>query len=412
LWVVRMLVHTPAWRMLLALAGLSAPFLLLFYGHLETYAPAFAAAMAWWAVWVRYQRSRKVLCLWLLLPLLLLCIRLHTLQVLLVPVWGLALLQHYAGKAALVRQLLRPRCLGLLLGGGALLAWSILYFWVVGDYNDPRMLRGIEPGDRLFLPLLSPEAPLDCYNLLSWNHAVDLLNMLLFWCPLALAVVLGAVMQRKQLRWDRPLVVYPLLAFGLMFGLLCTINPLLSMPMDWDLFSLPAPVLLVLAAGLGRQLERLKRWKAVLPAALAIAVLCVPAVLVNVQPQAHAERLATVGVRIYKSYYERSGDYLNYALKLSENAQERAKREQAMLQELLPYRRPAVDSAYAALLIADAQLLLDQYKDTLGALDRVERAYLLHPGCRELLGQAQLLELLGRREAAARRRQQLKGRDC
>ena len=66
------------------------------------------------------------------------------------------------------------------------------------DYNDPRTLTDFKDIDRLFLPVFSPEPPLDRYNLFSLNHILDYLNMMLMWSPAALFLIAYAFIFKKQ----------------------------------------------------------------------------------------------------------------------------------------------------------------------------------------------------------------------
>lgn len=373
-WMIRLNIRQPRWQWMLALAGLSAPFMLVFYGHIETYAPVMACTMLLLTVISKHEHCGHWGWLVLAALLALLCIRLHTLTVLLLPLLVLAGLRRYWPSGWFTTALHRPRGLALWLWLPALLGGLVLYFFVFQDYNDPRILKGIEPSDRMFLPLLSPAPPLDTYNLFSWNHITDFANVVWYWGPGALLLLLLAVFMRKSIDWTQPAALYPLAALGLFTGLLFAINPLLTMPMDWDLFCLPAPVLLALAIGLARQFEAAELHFPVVWPAVAITLLCVPIFWVNAQPEAHSQRLETVGIRIHQTYYERAGGYLEYALRQSATQEQYFERQAQVLEQLHPDWVTEPELAYARDL-TDTGLLLLQRKDTASGLNRMFQSH-------------------------------------
>ena len=159
---------------------------------------------------------------------------------------------------------------------------AFLYFFVFQDYKDPRLLQDFRDIDRLFLPLLSPAPPLDRYNLFSINHIFDYFNIMMLWSPpaLFLLVIIG-LFYRKQINWKTPQIVITGLTFLLFTTFLFMINPLFSMPMDWDLFSLPAPILLIFVLALLKDVQPTNLAGKILPGCLALAILSLPTFIVN-----------------------------------------------------------------------------------------------------------------------------------
>ena len=162
----------------------------------------------------------------------------------------------------------------------------MLYFFILKDHVDTRDLNTqVMAFDRLFLPLFSPEPPLDRYNLLSFNHIFDFLSEVLIWSPIALFILLSIILlARKSIDWNTLPVLtsgVTLLLFG---GLFFVINPLLSMQLDWDMMAIPAPAFLVFVAVLAKQAERSFDARKLLLTCMAIAILSIPVFAVHAKP--------------------------------------------------------------------------------------------------------------------------------
>ena len=350
LWMlgVRWLVTAPHWRTLLSVVGLVNPVFLVVAGHMETYAIVMVLLVAWLLLLLHQLRSRSALLLWLLVPLLLLGVRFHAFFVLLGPAWAVAVAQQYFRGAwqqrfTTVKGVARWMGLPIVLGG------LIAYFFILGDYNDPRSLDGdFRDIERLFLPLLSPEPPLDRYNLLSFNHLFDLGNMMLMLLPVVTVMLLGLVgWYRKALQW-KPATVALLAALLTMSAMVFAFNPLMSMPMDWDVFTIPGVVALVLLLALVREVEHEALPRPLLWVSGALLPLSVLPFAVLSDVEQHSQRVEAVGMHVYKTYYAHSGTYLLYALNMIEGEPERYdERKQRILRELQPYALPGNDPKYA-----------------------------------------------------------------
>ncbi|MGB1318142.1 MAG: hypothetical protein ACPG5W_08040, partial [Flavobacteriales bacterium] len=190
-WIgfVRYYLTNYKWQLLMMVAGLFAPFTQIFYGHNETYAPVFFMLISWLVLLVIQHKRKSGLLLSVLLVLLLISARLHPFCLLLFPAWILSLVQFYKHKKSGSNITYRTSQLWFV--APIFLVGAVLYFFVLKDYNDPRFLDDVKDIDRLFLPILSPEYPLNNYNLLGWNHILDFVNVIFSWSSAAWLLLLS-----------------------------------------------------------------------------------------------------------------------------------------------------------------------------------------------------------------------------
>ncbi|NIL99647.1 MAG: hypothetical protein GTN89_01470 [Acidobacteria bacterium] len=378
LWVRFVLrnVESPAHRLGLIVAGSTAPFLQLFFGHIEVYAPAIALNLAYWVLLLRYFQTEKTRYLWLLPLMLFLCLKFHPSAFLLVPSLLLVYGWHFLPSRR-ARRRFNWRWLSLVLLMPILLAGAAVYFFVLEDHVDPRTVNfDVESSERLFLPLFSPEPPLDRYNLLSLAHSFDYFNLIFLWSPLALYVlVLCGVLFRKVIDWNAPDVLVPLLSLLLYSGFFFMVNPLIGMPMDWDLFSLSAPLFLLCGAKCLSKLDPKPLGGAVLATSLAFALLTTPAFAVNADVDALSRRLESLGIRTYKTYWIRSVETINRAITLEgQTDPEPLLRQLAVVEKLEPFALPGNDLEYATLLGELGRRYLYAERDPATALSYLEEA--------------------------------------
>ena len=381
LFFVKSYLKSNRWKIVMALIGLLAPFMQIYYGHIETYPFTFLFFFAWLLLLLIQLKTKKASLLWLLLPLLLLNVKLHPLQFLLAPAWLLACLHHYFHERPFIRKILSWK--GILLGivVPAFLAGGYLYFFVFEDYKDPRMLQGVRDVERLFLPIISPEAPLDRYNLWSFNHFFDFFNMMLLWsAPAFFLLLVLMVSYWKQIDWQRPEVIISGTTLFLFMALLFVINPMISMPMDWDLFSFPAPLLLLFVLVLLVQVESHDLLSKTLPFILSLCLLCLPVFMVNASVKPHSYRLESVGIRIFRTYYLWSARDIIYALGLIENDMDLyLSRKQQVLEKLKADAIPGKDPKYANLLMDNGYYYLRFAREPQKARDYLQQAYYYDP---------------------------------
>lgn len=366
------------WQLLMISLGLFAPFTQIFYGHNETYAPVFFAFSSWLVLLIVQHKAKNGLLLTILLILLLICVRMHPFCMLLFPAWILSAIQFFRGKKD--KPDITYRIAAQWFVGPIFLIGGLLYFFVFKDYNDPRFLDGVRDVDRIFLPLISPEYPLDRYNLLSWNHFLDFFNAVLSWSGAAWLLIMGIpILFKDRIKLGSPALISLVTTLVLFSALLFMVNPLVSMPMDWDLFSFSAPVLLVICVVLVSEVEKQKVPNYLFPSALALLLISSPFFVVNASEIPLSHRLESVGKRMYRTYYLHSSRVIITALGIPDNMIEYLARKQAILDELKPISVPGKDPMYANLLMDDGYYYLTRTKEYGKAESRLAEAVVYNP---------------------------------
>ncbi len=335
-------------RIGLVALGCTSPVVLIFCGHIETYGLVLFLIMSWLALFITVATTQNKILLWSLIPLLLICIRFYTPAVFLIPLFFIEVLVQYFPK---IRRFVTIKNISLYILIPMILMGLGIYFFITKDYNDSRILDATAQGmDRLFLPLISPPAPLDTYNLLSWNHISDYLMVFFFISPGILFLIGMIVLEYKKIRWNTPILVGVLLTIVLFFGFLFMINPLMSLPMDWDLYMTSYPLILSLILVIVRSHEKIWNIQKI-KIAIVLQLLAIPTFVALMNKQMHSYRIESVGVRVYKTYYQHSDSFLLYALQMLDGDELYASRKSQLLHKLAPYIRRGGDQSYAALLL-------------------------------------------------------------
>ena len=343
---------TRATTMILIILGCSSPVVLNFCGHIETYGFVLFLIISWLYIFIRVFKENNALLLWLLVPLSIICVRFNTPSVLLIPALVLAFIHHYSGINPKLNAFFRLKKLFLYVLVPSIFVGILSYFFVFESHIDSRILdSNTNDIDRLFLPLFSPEAPLDTYNLLSWNHFFDFFLSLFFWSPGTLFLIGIVFFNRKRIEWNHALISILLLTLILFLGFLFMINPLMSLPMDWDLYTLPFPIVLMLLLLIFQQQPVFFIKNKTLVYSLVLHLLSIPVFIVLTNKTMHSYRMESVGVRVYKTYYQHADNYLLYALQMLKGKEKYTARKEKLLQKLKPFTRGHTDQNYAALLL-------------------------------------------------------------
>jgi len=330
---------------------LFSPFNQLFLGHAEIYALAFPA-VTWYLLTLKSSlelptKKRIVL----LVLAFILCVKLHYLFILLFPTLVFAVLSFTHPDR--IKQILNWSFLLKYLILPIVLIGAALYFFVFKDYNDPRFLGPeVDLYDRLFLPLFSPEAPLDRYNLFSFNHIFDFVNMTFLWSTASLfLLVVFALFYAKKINWNQPILVatgFLLLLFSMVFF---AFNPLLSMPMDFDLFSLAAPLLLFFGFFIIEQIQDEELSKSISGSLIGISLFSIAIFMCNAQKESLSLRMESLGKHVFKTYWIRSAGDIRLGLNLiKDNPEVYLSRSIAVVVELEPFALKGNDIEYANLL--------------------------------------------------------------
>lgn len=306
-------------RASLLLMVMTAPLLQNFMGRVEIYGPSIVAVPAF-LICMAFTLENPSRKWWILTVIsLFFSLKFHSAAFLLLPAFGLLVfwhvLRHNPEKRAawFTWKKVGVYVLGPLLAGGGL-----LYFVILGDYNDPRQLNpGTESVERLFLPLVPPEVPLDRYHLLHPNHVLDFLNEILLWSASGFFMLLLSVSAfRKQLDWNRPEIILTGLTLILYTLFFFALNPLLGMPMDWDLMTLPGPVMIVLVIFLYRQLDGKQLVNSLLPRVIGLGMLSVLFFAANADKAMLSARLDSIGHHLFKTYWLNAREPATFATQL------------------------------------------------------------------------------------------------
>ncbi|HAP70519.1 MAG TPA: hypothetical protein DCR04_12485 [Flavobacteriales bacterium] len=346
----------------LSIIGLTAPFMLSFFGRVEIYPPALLFLLMWALVLIKYLKSKNLTWLILLIALNILCIKAHPMAVLLLP--STIFLIAAKISQSVQSKLNWPNTLRYVFIPIALVG-SVVYFFVFEDHIDDRSLQqNTMQYDHLFLPLFSPDAPLDRYNVLSFNHIWDFLNLIFLWSPAAIFIILtGVLIGKTRSIFDKPEFILIAVPFILFSVLLFVINPILSMPMDWDLYSLPAPFLLILSVLVLGSLKSNLAGQ-LLPPALAIAVLGSSFIVMHGSKSEIANRLESVAIRVNKTYYEWTMNIIERADSITGLTPDEIYRNREKLDAIMrPNARIGIDREFAELLREQAKYRYKVEKD-------------------------------------------------
>lgn len=285
---------------LYALIGL-APFTLLFYGHYEIYAPAFVIHMLflWMAVvfflhpnWVR---TTLVVFCWIL------TIKFHITGVLYFPIVGMVFWQVIKGQKVRLKSR-RVHFVFLLI---AALAGAYIYFVRTESFNGGRFFSEETIFDVAFLPVVSAEpAPLDRYNLFSISHILDFFNLIFLWSPALVAGFCGVFLFfRKNIPFGSPEIIAFSLSSISMVGFFFVLNPLLSLPIDWDLFAFPALVLFAFLVAMLGEISSESPVSTLGGVMVALALAGFSWHLVHAAPDSLSTKLKNTGLWVHKTYY-------------------------------------------------------------------------------------------------------------
>ncbi|MEZ5082264.1 MAG: hypothetical protein R2750_02240 [Bacteroidales bacterium] len=370
------------WKVVMVLAGLSAPFLLNFYGHIEINAPALFFNLSWLVLMLSYLKSKNAHALLGLLLLLIVCIKFHAVALLFVPAMVLVFLLHFFPGFMERSKLLSWQKIVIFILTPILIIGMFVYFFVFEDHLDTRQLQDTAMEyDRLFLPLVSPDPPLDNYNMLSFNHIFDYFSEMLLWSPVIFfLVVVVLFFYRKRINWNQPeiiLIGVSLILFGALFFV---VNPLLSMQMDWDLFSMPGPVFLVFGLVLISRIEKEKINPLLIGSCLSLVIMALPFFMVHASANPLSQRLESAGIRIFKTYYEWADQTIQFAFDIVEEDKATIrKRRQDVLNKLAPYAIAGKDYEYARILAREAEQVLRVDKDYAKALEICDKVSYYNP---------------------------------
>lgn len=381
-----------AWKILFMFVGLSAPIMVVFMGHYETYAFSYTAALAWISALGIYFKTRSVKCLIALPILFIFILQTHITYYLLIPSLLLSYLWHFRTHPLLkiVKSLDKKvqESFSFLSGGfnwfsvffyvfvPMVVVGAFAYFFVFSNYNGPRKFSHDGFENALFLPLYTDEAPpYDRYNMLDISHLLDYFNVLLMFSGALLMLLIPALtFLRKKVFWNDPLliivcgtsIIYCLIFFCL--------NPLLGLPVDWDLFATPGVFVLSSLVLIYGQLEKQVKLKHLAGPVIALCLLGGSFMVVNAVPSLLSKHLLIASQHNYKTYWIGSSTMMISGINLGNDAKSKSKTRKQLIHDLEPYAVRGNDNEYGQILLDEGEHYFKETKDFEQALIYFKRA--------------------------------------
>jgi hypothetical protein len=338
---------------LFSLLVLSSPTLFVFFGHVESYAPVYLIMAVFVYVLIRFMEESQWWWGLLLATTCLLAIKFHISGFLTLPVGALAAGLKWRkgkGKTTTWKQLFLAILLPIHILG--LLVYALVTKSIFGtrDFSEENVT------DAMFLPIKASDvAPLDRYNLFSWSHLFDYFNMIFLWSAAAVLVLIAVgILGRKKVNWNAPLVQISGIALLLYTVLFFVLNPLLSMPVDWDLMGIPTAVLIFFTIVLIANETNGAEGSRSIPSALFGGVLVLSVFgwtthLVNAHPKKLGQRLISTGSHTYKTYWKGASTTILTGIRLLDEDDQKKSLAQNV-QQLIPFKTDGNDVEYAALV--------------------------------------------------------------
>lgn len=363
-------------RLLLTFLVLGTSAVQCFAGHVEVYAPIYFLLAVFWFAMIHFLDKPTVVKGLILGFLCFLMLKFHitgilTLFVTLVAI--VVVIRRNQNKETTWKQL-GTFIIGPVLGLGA-----CVYLFVTNSLFGPRKYTEDNLADAIFLPMKSSDpAPFDRYNLFSWNHFFDYFNLMVFWSAIAIVIIVTALLfKRKSINWNALLVKIAGVALISYLFLFFVLNPLLSMPTDWDLMSIPAIALLVFAASIIASQEKVAKNRRsfssyLISPAIGLFVISWTCLFVNSDQNNLSNRLQSSGKRSFQSYWIGSSTPILAAISLIDDEEDQLKALEEIVNDLSPYAVKGEDTEYAALLNEIGKYYQDYYQD----IDEAHKWYL------------------------------------
>ena len=297
--------------------------------------------------------------------LLFLSLKFHSSSFMLIPSFLLVLVLHMEKNRSLAKSLINWKNVVLFLMLPVILLGGIVYFFVLQDYNDLRFVNeNVDIYTRMFLPILSPPPPLDRYTLFSFHHFFDYFNLLFLWSGAMLFVIVTVVWKLPhKIDWSHPSLIIFGTTLALYAFLFFMINPLMSMPIDCDYFSLPAAAFFFFAIALATQQNVIAHFETLLAPGIGVALLCIPIFISNYSQSSLSQRMEHVGVYVFKTYWIRSAGDISAGIALEADTDRYEARYLSVLEQLRPHANESNDKEYANLLWRLAKYYRKTVKD-------------------------------------------------
>jgi hypothetical protein len=143
------------------------------------------------------------------------------------------------------------------------------------------------------------------------------------------------------------------------------VNPLMSMPYDWDYFSLPGIALVVFVSAVSKEFERVKSYRVPVTLVVVVSLFVIPRFIVNHNPEFLSDRLENLGKYVFKTYWIRAAGDISAGIDLSNR--NKITRFKHVASELEGYALKGNDVEYANILWRTGQELrkVQQYDSAL-----------------------------------------------
>lgn len=359
---IKLLIENKRLQFILLLVGICSPILVLFSGQIEIYTPVYASIMLFGYLSIKLKKSdskRKYIIL--LILSLLIALRLHFLNLLLIPacilliIFSLRKNFKFNLKKALIWIIIPFITIG-----------TIVYFFILNAHNAPRFFyESTSLYERIFLPIFNNEPIYKRYTLLSLNHILDYLNViLLISTPFVFALIIRIFIKKTNSRIsDIKYMFGATLLIVLLF--MFAFTPMLSMPFDWDLYAIMTPLMLIVALLILAEIQDSKYISNISNYIFGIVILATPFLLIHVNKEQLSYRTERIGVHSFNTYWIRSADKVLTAFKFDHSQYE--SRYKNILKELKPQAVKNKDIEYSHLLWNFGKQLRKQkkYKEAL-----------------------------------------------
>lgn len=378
------------WRILLFAMGLLSPLVLVFMGHYETYYYSYVMIMIWVSSLGLYFKNRKRIWLFVLPFLFVLLLKTHITNWLFFPSFLFVYLYHFKNTSffkpiakidGVIKSWNSEYSGFFSIKGGfiyMILPFFIIllyaYFFIYQNHDGPRMFSKDEFEDTLFLPLYTIEAyPLNKYNLFGFSHIWDYLQLIFSWSGGVILVLFSLIFFfKKKINWKEPFILIITIS-GIMFLITYfMLNPLLSMPTDWDLFSTPGIIFMMLVVVLVSQLENQLPVKFFFGGVMSFIVLNFLVLYIHTDGSRLAKRMEHVSSRVYKTYWIGSSTNIINVGDLQKDEHMRKAFYERTIKKLKPFAADH-DKEYANILMFSG-LNLKKLNNKLAAVTHFEEA--------------------------------------
>jgi len=327
----------PGLSIIFLLTGLSLGANQLFFGHVEDYTLLYlAVALLLMFAW-RYFEGENTLG-WVLITFLV-GLRLHAEMLLLTPGVIYLAIYHLSLKEKVHSRWVGIRAIWIFFVASLILAVGLYFFYfeayIIESGNQDYLMK------KIFLPMINPIAYLNGYTLQSWMHINDFLQLLLqVGSPTLMFVLVLSLREVRSIRRNQPRIIFfgLCLVYFLMFTF--TMNPVLSMPRDWDLLSIVAAPLFFFVIVLYVEVNTSNRTIVFLPLVvsfvLSLTLISSTLFVVNSTKDMVSHRVRALGVWVYHSYHRNSSYLINVGCKNITNLDEQIRERERIIGRIAP----------------------------------------------------------------------------